>query len=177
MPRCKAVTAVLDTLDQVQEAVRRIAAAIIGRSFAVAEKEKNLAIVRDSFAPVIAHLDKAIKAERQPIERWALRNLDLFAGKRSMELTHATIGFRLHPPAVAVDDAAAAIAELEKWPKSFRERFLRTTVELKLTDIRDAIEAGGPDAELLKGIGLSVGQDEQFYIEPKADTPAAPAAS
>ncbi len=176
MPRSKAVTIVLNTLAEVQEAVRRLAAALRRRTEVAAEKDEKIAAVRETYSGALAGLDKQVKDGRPPIERWALRNLDLFAGKRSLELTHGTIGFRLHPPAVAVEDTAAAIAELEKWPKAFRERFLRTTVELKLADIRDAILAGGPDAEMLKTLGLAVVQDEQFFIEPKADGPDAPAA-
>jgi len=182
MPKSKAAILVLNTLAEVQEAVRRIAAAITRRTALGAEKDEKIAKVRETYADALADYDKEIKSGRPPIERWALRNLDLFAGRRSLELTHGTIGFRLHPPTVVnlrdgeqASDFSHALDALQSAPKAARDRFLRVKVEPDLNAIREEILAGGPQADFLKAIGLGLAQDEQFYIEPKADSaPPAP---
>lgn len=121
--------------------------------------------------PIAAEM-KAIEKQLKPW--WAARHEELTGGRRrSIELGGCQLGYRLSTPKVCFaggtdDDAAATLQAAEL------DMLLRVSVAVDKPAILKAF-AGDPDpgeghhlAARLAGLGFSVQQGDQFFIEPIA---------
>ena len=92
---------------------------------------------------------------------------ELFVSKKSMELTHGTMGFRLGTPAVEKSKKVTWEGVLENL-RLIDSNFVRTKEEAN----KELIIAGRQDAETmqkLRAIGLDVVQKETFFVEARAE--------
>lgn len=92
---------------------------------------------------------------------------ELFVSKKSMELTHGVIGFRLGTPAVEKSKKVTWEGVLEDL-RSIDSNFVRTKQEAN----KELIIASRLDAETmqkLRTIGLDVVQKETFFVEAKSE--------
>ncbi len=134
------------------------------------EMEQELAAVQRKYQPRLMTLARQIQSRESGAYVWCHTNRPAFGEKKSLELPCATIGFRLTPPRVEKlleRDTWSAVArrlELLDWGKTFvsyaepapnKEALLRERVKLTTEQLHQA--------------GISIAQDENFFIDPKSE--------
>ncbi|NME69031.1 host-nuclease inhibitor Gam family protein [Flammeovirga aprica] len=177
MTKRKATTVVaLPNKADAQEAHKNFAEAFYSEKALQAEMEERIAEVREEYSNSLQALKLTQKSALSQIQLWAESNKEEFEDKRSQEWSHATIGFRHHPPKVAIvkgrkdDDGKAwnltkALEVLE-----VNEEYVIHEVKMDkksmLSDFKD-----NPDvvSESLKKCGLEIRQEEQFFIDVKEE--------
>lgn len=124
--------------------------------------------IRDRYSDEIARLTEQKDKAFDLLQAFAVENKDvLFARKKSMDSVHGTIGFRTGTPKLKTLKGFTwgAVTNLLK---EFLPSYIRTSEEPakdKLLADRDLPET----AELFGKCGISVVQDETFYVEPKKE--------
>ena len=94
----------------------------------------------------------------------------LFSKKKSLESAHGVIGFRTGNPKLK-NLKGYTWASVTNLAKEFLPEYIRITEELakdKLLADREVPEV----AELFPKIGVTVVQEESFYVEPKKESDA-----
>jgi phage host-nuclease inhibitor protein Gam len=124
--------------------------------------------IREKYADDIAKLIEKKDKAFDVIQAFAVENKDdLFSKKKSMESVHGTFGFRTGTPKLKTLKGFT-------WPavtnllKEFLPTYVRITEEPakdKLLADRELDEVSG----LFPKVGISVVQDETFFVEPKKE--------
>lgn len=124
--------------------------------------------IREKYADDITKLIEEKEKAFDVIQAFALENkADLFSKRKSMETTHGVLGFRIGTPKLKLLKGFTwgAVANLLK---EFLPEYIRVIEE----PAKDKLLADRDDeqvAELFPKVGISVAQDETFYIEPKKE--------
>jgi phage host-nuclease inhibitor protein Gam len=123
--------------------------------------------IRDKYAEEIGKLAGTKTKTFDIIQSFAMENPELFAKKKSLETVHGVIGFRTGNPQLKLLRGFT-------WPavtnllREFLPGYVRTIEEPakdKLLNDRDEPEVVG----YFQRVGLSVVQNETFYVEPKTE--------
>ncbi len=64
------------------------------------EQAQEIAAIRQKYRVPLAEIERYLTLETTWAETWARENPDAFGDRRSLECTHAVIGFRVAPPRV-----------------------------------------------------------------------------
>lgn len=139
-------------------------------------QEKEIADIRQKYRAPLAQLERYLDQETAWAETWARQNEGLFNDKRSLDCTHAVIGFRATPPRVERasrkwnwSDIADKLGELAWGKRYLRQPALEVNKEALLADRNELLAAE------LRQVGLKIVRDERFYITPHTTEPALPA--
>jgi phage host-nuclease inhibitor protein Gam len=131
--------------------------------------ELALQSARDEFGPAILTAEQAIEAMEVALELWAEANEGEFpAGKRSLELTHGTIGFRKAPPSLEVRSGLnwkKALLRVEAFMDGF---YVRQTPSVDKEAILKDEAAGTLTPQKWAEMGVKVLRPDNFYADPKA---------
>lgn len=124
--------------------------------------------IREKFQDVLNDLQDAKDKAFETMQAFASENKDqLFAKKKSLEMIHGTVGFRIGTPKLKTRKGFT-------WPSvtNLLKEFLPTYVRIseepakdKIISDRDQVEV----AEALVKCGIYVDQDETFFVEPKKE--------
>lgn len=133
-----------------------------------AEMEEKMQEIREGYSSRVAELTEAKAESFEKLNAFANENKeDLFSKRKSLELDHGVIGFRTGTPKVKKKTGITWAAALDI-VKSMDLPYVRTKEEVD----RDKIIATRKDeaamAPLAK-IGITVVQDETFFVEPKEE--------
>lgn len=130
--------------------------------------EARLAEIRGMYAEELGALGQEISELLDQVEAWAVANPGEFPPKKSLELTHATIGFRTGMPRLKPIKRTSweRILDLIKAESRLR-KYVRTKEEVDREGLIADRDALGP--ETLETIALKVVQDETFFIDPKRE--------
>ncbi len=137
----------------------------IERMKLAAAMNKKLADVRELYEAMFAELDDEIERTAADLEAWAVLHPADFGERKSIELTHGTLGFRTGQPAlkplkgVRWDDVLTLLAQ----HPGYLRTIMQPDKEAILAD-RDALGAEG-----LGALGLRVEQAQRFYVEPRIE--------
>ena len=96
---------------------------------------------------------------------------ELFSKKKSLEMVHGTIGFRTGTPKLKTLKGFTWASALQL-VKEFLPDFIRSTEEIA----KDKLLADREDETVAANLGrcgITVVQDESFYVEPKKEEGAA----
>jgi len=124
--------------------------------------------IREKYAPDISQLTKTKESNLDIMQAWAVENKDeLFSKKKSLECVHGTIGFRTGTPKLKTlkNFTWGAVTNLLK---EFLPGYVRISEEPnkeKLLSDREDEEI----AALFPKVGITVMQEETFYVEPKKE--------
>ncbi|MBF0576624.1 host-nuclease inhibitor Gam family protein [Dysgonomonas sp. GY617] len=125
--------------------------------------------LRDAKADELAKLDAQKSEAFDLVQAYAMENKEnQFSKKKSLELTHGVIGFRIGTPKLK-NKKGFTWAAVTNLLKEFLPAYVRTVDE----PAKDKLLADRNDeavAPLLKKVGVEVVQDEAFYIELKKET-------
>lgn len=166
--RIRHIAPALKDRAQVEETLREIACVTLRRNKLITDIDERIIALKKECAYdlVLTESGKLIQEKTELIKTWAEANPDEFGKNKSLELTHATIGFRTGNPAVKAMSGwnlkAIIEALLKKGPTWFA--YIRKQLELdKEALIRDREILTESD---LRTVGLRITQAEAFYIEP-----------
>ena len=152
------------TADMAEEAFARYAKADAEKKRLEGEMELKIARVRETYQERLATLDAERDDAFLRLQTYATEQHDtLFDRRKSLEMTHGTIGFRTGTPKLKTlrgfTWASALVLVRELLPG-----YVRTVEEIdKARLIADRTEM----EEQMGRCGLCVAQDESFYVEAK----------
>jgi phage host-nuclease inhibitor protein Gam len=153
-------TAIPQSREAVAIAISNIGAARRKRQSIEAEMNEHLARIKEHYEKLAAPYNETILQLQTGVQIWCEANRDALTqgGKvKTAGFTSGEVKWRVTPPSVAVKAAAKVIETLRKMGL---ERFIRTKEEVN----KDAILAEPDAARAVPGI--SIGQMEEFVIEP-----------
>ena len=148
-----------------------------------ADIELQCAKIREKRADELTRLSDEREQAFDTLQAYAVENqAELFTKKKSLEMTHGTIGFRTGTPKLKTLKGFTWASALQL-VKEFLPGYVRQTEEIakdKLLADRDSevMEAGDPLGpgksmrEQMAKCGIAVAQDETFYVEPKKEEAA-----
>lgn len=132
-----------------------------------AKIDQKMTEIREKYADELRELSDKREDCFNAIQVFAESREDLFTGKKSIDLSHGTIGFRTGTPKLKLRKGFQWGSALELL-KKFLPSYVRTAEEPakdKLLADRDQPEVN----EHLKTCGIEVVQDETFYINLKKE--------
>lgn len=133
-----------------------------------AEIELQCARIREKQADRLSQLDAEREQAFDVLQAYAVENqAELFAKKKSLDMAHGTIGFRTGTPKLKTLKGFTWASVLQM-VREFLPGYVRTSEEVakdKLLADRD--EEGMTDK--MAKCGITVAQDETFYVEPKKE--------
>ena len=134
--------------------------------------DAELQTVRTKYQVDIAAAGEFIEAQTELVAEYVTQHPDLFPkDRKSIDLTHAVIGFRTGTPKVKLLKRWTVEAVIEALKARFAKRYIREVVEIdkeRIIAARDVLTT-----EELAGCGLAITQTETFYIEPRlSDQPS-----
>ena len=156
------------TLDDVERLLGELALKDARRRALTAKMDAELKAVRDRYAADLDALDAAAKDLEAEIASWAELHKEDFGERRSLVLTHGTIGWRLGNPAIRLRPRVKAEQALAM-VKDRLPQYVRVTEELDKAALLAAFSGKALTAEDLAACGLRVAQTERFYVEPKTE--------
>lgn len=156
------------TLEDVERLMATVAAADAAARKITAQMDQELHRVREKYSAALDAEAKRRADAEEEIASWAELNRAAFGSKRSLELTHGTVGWRLGNPTVACRLRVKVAAALELVRARMPE-FVRTAEELDKAAILSAYTARAVTDEELATVGLRITQTERFYVEPKTE--------
>nr|DAO18610.1 MAG TPA: hypothetical protein [Caudoviricetes sp.] len=148
-----------------------------------ADIELQCAKIREKYANRLAELEGEKEKAFDTLQAYATENqAELFSKKKSLEMAHGVIGFRTGTPKLKTLKGFTWASALQL-VKEFLPGYIRQTEEIakdKLLADRDGqvLESGNPLGpgksmyEQMAKCGISVSQDETFYVEPKKEDAA-----
>ncbi len=131
--------------------------------------DMQMTAIREKYADELSKLAEKKDKAFDVLQAFAMENKELFSKKKSMESVHGIIGFRTGTPKLKTLKGFTwgAVTNLLK---EFLPGYVRVTEEPakdKLLADREMEEV----ATLFPKVGVSVVQEETFYVEPKKETP------
>lgn len=145
-----------------------------------ADIELQCAKIREKRADELTRLGEEREQAFDTLQAYATENqAELFTKKKSLEMTHGTIGFRTGTPKLKTLKGFTWASALQL-VKEFLPGYVRQTEEIakdKLLADRDSdvmvtgdpLGPGKPMREQMAKCGIAVTQDETFYVEPKKE--------
>jgi phage host-nuclease inhibitor protein Gam len=132
-----------------------------------ADMDQRIKAIRDDYADDLASVADNINTLTALAQQWAEANPDKFAKKKSLQLTHGTLGFRTGTPKLKLLRGWSwdgVLSRLKEHGKS--ASFIRAKEEIAKEEILASYARNDCFDDDLKHIGLKVTQDESFYVEP-----------
>ena len=165
------------TREQMDATMGQIRDLTIERNFLNADREAQLKAIDDRLGPQLQHLNETLQTLTAHVKAWADENPEEFAGKKSLETTHGTLGWRMGQWQVeklagwiwsrTKKSAKAAKVVLELLKDKFGKKYVRIKEEVD----KDALIAdrGTLTAEQLQSVGVRLLQEEHFFVDPNLE--------
>ena len=154
--------------EQFQESMSIYAMAAAQEKKMQAKMEAEIVKLRDKYSEDLTNYKETQQEHFELIQRYAEANKEaLFTAKRSMEVTHGKIGFRMGTPKLKTLPKWNWEKVLEKAEQLLPE-FVRTKKEVD----KDGLIDNRSEANVmphLSSIGVYVDQEEKFFIELKTE--------
>ncbi len=131
----------------------------------LARREKIRKSVDEDFAPKLEPIAKAMEEKSEVMRAWAELFLEAEAGgKKSLVMTHGTIGWRTGKHTLKTLTGWTFDRVLEKLKAIHQLSWIRTKEEVNKQKIIDDRESFS-EAQL-RTFGLKIVQEEPFFVEP-----------
>lgn len=156
------------TQEEMEQAFAEYAKADARQQKITAEMDVAMTKIREKWQDELAKLQEAKDNAFDVMQAYAVENkAELFTKKKSMDTVHGTMGFRTGTPKLKTLKGFTW-ASVTNLLKEFLPGYVRTVVE----PAKDKLLADRDDEEvqaMLPKVGISVVQDETFYVEPKKE--------
>lgn len=156
----------LKSVQDAERCVGEIAKLTIERDQALNEMDAKIQAIRVDYEDLLAGLTADLEAEMAMAQQWAEANPLEFSARKSIEMTHGTIGFRTGMPRLKTLKGMTWEKVLNRLRSAMPE-FIRRKEEAD----KDRLLAERATLDL-PAIGLQVVQDETFFVEVKRETAA-----
>jgi phage host-nuclease inhibitor protein Gam len=166
MKRIKLTHPVITSRAAAESLAGELASLILQQRQAETELDTGITSLRKQFEGRLSALSKSIGEKSSVLQTWAEANPSEFAGKKSLDMTHALVGWRTGQPQLKTLAGWTWDRVLEKLASLVPYKgFIRTKSEVDKAMILAARNELLPDD--LRNMGVRVVQDEAFFIEPK----------
>lgn len=156
------------TAEQANEAFAAYAKADASINKINAEIELQIAKLREKKADELTRLSDERDQAFDTLQAYAVENqAELFSRKKSLDMTHGTIGFRTGTPKLKTLKGFTWAAALQL-VKDYLPAFVRTTEEIAKDKMLAERDTEGMMEQMAK-CGIAVAQDETFFVEPKKE--------
>ena len=162
--RIKIVGPAIKSREQMEAVVGQIAEAKINQQIKTGEMDARILAVREEFEEELAGYAQDIQLLMAAATSWAEANPQEFGKARSIEMVHATVGFRTGQPQLKTLKGWTWEKVLQAIKRFAWRRFIRTKQEVNKEAILNARTRLGTR---MVAIGVQVAQDESFFVEPK----------
>ena len=156
------------TSEQMEQAFADYAKADARQQKITAEMDIQMAKIREKWQDELTKLAETKDNSFDILQAYAMENRDeLFSKRKSLETTHGTLGFRTGTPTLKTRKGFTWASVLEML-KEFLPNYVRTKEE----PAKDKLLADREDEEvaaLFPKVGVTVVQDETFFVEPKKE--------
>ena len=133
-----------------------------------AEIELQCARIREKQADRLSQLDAEREQAFDVLQAFAVENkAELFAKKKSLDMAHGTIGFRTGAPKLKTLKGFTWASVLQM-VREFLPGYVRTSEEVAKDKLLADRDEDGMFDKMSK-CGITVAQDETFYVEPKKE--------
>ncbi len=151
-----------------EEAFAAYAKADARQAQLTAKMDVEFTKIREKYQDEITELQDEKEHQFEKIQSYAENNREDFGSKKSMELTHGVIGFRTGTPKLKTRKGFTwnSVTNLLK---EFLPEYIRVSEEPakdRLLSDREVPEV----AALFPKVGITVDQDETFFVEPKKES-------
>lgn len=145
-----------------------------------ADIELQCAKIREKYADKLATLTEEKEQAFDTLQAFATENqAELFAKKKSLNMTHGVIGFRTGTPRLKTLKGFTWASALQL-VKEFLPDYVRQTEEIakdklladresQIPEISNPLGPGTSMCDQMAKCGIQVTQDETFYVEPKKE--------
>jgi phage host-nuclease inhibitor protein Gam len=171
MKRIRLSTPIIASRPQAEDVLGQIRELTIERNTLILETEQFIKAAHDTHKERLTDIDQELQVKSELIRNWAEANPSEFGNRKSLDMIHGTIGWRIGMPKLVKkaketwDDLVAKVRE------GLGELYIRHKEQVdRESIIRDAGE-GILTPAVLRSIGLSVTQDESFFVDPKIEEP------
>jgi phage host-nuclease inhibitor protein Gam len=166
MKRIKITTPLIATRAQAEILAGEIASLMIRHRALTNGLDEEIKRLREAYAHDLETAEKQIGEKTTSLQAWAEANPAEFAGKKSLQMTHAECGWRTGQPTLKTLAGWTFDRVLDKIKTlTIAALYVRTKEEVNKQAIIADREQLGPDG--LRNLGLKVVQDEPFFVEPK----------
>jgi phage host-nuclease inhibitor protein Gam len=156
----------INSRTKAEEVLGDIAILTIGRNFGILEMDEKLTAIREQYEPHISDFKKKIEEKTALLESWAAANPEEFGKKKSIEMLHGVFGYRTGTPKLQPVLRKTWAKILETIKILGFGGYVRSKEEVNKEAILSDAAQGLLTPESLKSIGVSVVQDEAFFVEP-----------
>lgn len=154
--------------DQAEDAFAAYASADARIQQLTAKMDGEITKIRERYQDELTEKGEAKCRAFEVMESFAMANREeLFAKKKSIEMTHGVLGFRTGTPQIK-NRRGFTWAAVTEMLREFMPDYIRTKEEPakdKLLADREIPEV----AAQFERVGIYVDQDEAFYVEPKKE--------
>lgn len=175
--RINGAVAAIETRQDAENELCDIADLTLERNSAQILLDEEITRARDKYSETLASFNQQIESKSERLREWAELNPDEFPkGKKSLELTHGTLGFRTGTPKLKTISRKTWAAVLETIKRIGLNVWIRSEESVNKEKIIAEARGASADqvpqewvAEKMRIIGVQVVQDETFFIEPKLE--------
>lgn len=152
--------------EDMEALVGEIAALTIERDAMTVELDGRLQAIRAEYEARLAETALHIESKLAAAQLWAAANPAAFGSKKSIEMVHAVVGFRVGMPRLKTLRGCTWSFVLEQLARFRLQQYIRCKSE---PDKERIIADREKLAERLDALGVVVVQDETFFVEPKRE--------
>jgi phage host-nuclease inhibitor protein Gam len=165
--RLRQTKPLVDSREEAEACLGEIATLTIELRRLQTELDGKITAAREEYEESLARVGEQIKSRQDHLMSWASGNPDLFATKKSLEMTHGVVGFRTGMPKLKTLAKRTWAIVLDTFKAAGKHGWVRTTEEVNKEQVIADFQSKAVTAEELKPLGVAVVQDEAFYVEVK----------
>lgn len=167
--RIRVTEPTIKTREQAESCLAEIRELTIQRNQLQLRLETERKALDDQYGPDIQEADTRINGLSELLRGWAEANLAEFGKRRSLELIHGELGWRVGMPKLVKRAKLTWEAMVDKVKSILGHAYIRSKDEVDRATIIRAHEDGVIDAAQLRQCGLEVSQDDTFFVTPRID--------
>lgn len=153
------------TREEAESVVREITELKLAEQQLKTEMDTEITAIKESYEARLCAIANTVTPLVLEIEAWATAHQGEFGERKSLEMLHGKIGWRITPPALKPLRGQTWASVLELLRARGRAEYIRTTEAVN----KDALLAAR-ETENLKLFGCRPVQEEEFFVEPKLTT-------
>lgn len=163
--RIKLTSPAIRTREEAEATMREITKVTIKRNELILQRDAAIAELNKRYETHFAEADQTLKERTELLRGWAEANPSEFAGLKSLDLTHGTIGWRTGQPTLKTLSGWTWDRVMDKLKVALMTAYVRTKDEVNKAQILADRELLGPEG--LRDLGCRVIQEETFFVEPR----------
>jgi phage host-nuclease inhibitor protein Gam len=158
------------TRSKAEQILGELAALTIQRNDAKLCLDAEITTIRTKYEDTISVLGKRIEEQAVLLESWAASNPEEFPkDRKSLEMVHGIIGFRTGTPKLKTIARKTWDAVKDTLQTMWPGFYIRVKEEVNKEAILSDFAQGNITEAQLRSIGVTVVQEESFFVEPKLE--------